>query len=143
LSGALPTGHRSILEAARDQLAAGRRAAKPLPRGLAQDRVAVRAGVSLELSASASFRIGPHEDDQENRVERADLHALLLPGQFRVSLGRRSISLRHAQLFLLAERLIWLAEDTMDSWQAARPVFRRLQVEGVRVGVRRGPGDGP
>src|SRR5690606_40600602 len=52
LAGALPTGNRSILEAARNQLAAGRRAAKPLPRGLAQDRVTVRAGSALELSAS-------------------------------------------------------------------------------------------
>lgn len=144
LAGAVPTGHRSILEAARDQLVAGKRAAKPLPRGLAQDRVSVRAGVSLELHASASFRIGPEMGGEvDQRVERADLHALLIPGKFRVSLGRRSISLGNAQLFLLAERLIWLAEDTMDSWQAARPVFRRLQIEGVRLGVRRGPGDAP
>lgn len=143
LAGSLPTGHRSILEAAREQLSSGRRAAKPLPRGLAQDRVTVRAGASLEMTASAAFRVGPLPEEGDTRVERADLHALLLPGSFRVSLGRRSISLGRAQLFLLAERLIWLAEDTMDSWQAARPVFRRLQIEGVRVGVRRGPGDGP
>lgn len=143
LSGSLPTGHRSILEAAREQLSTGRRGAKPLPRGLAQDRLSVRAGASLEFTASAAFRVGPVQEDAVARVERADLHALLLPGQFRVSLGRRNISLGNAQLFLLAERLIWLAEDTMDSWQAARPVFRRLQVEGVRVGIRRGPGDGP
>ncbi len=144
IAGALPTGHRSILETARDQLAAGRRSAKALPRGMAVDRIMVQSGKSLEFHASASFRIGPHlAPDSEERVERADLHALLIPGQFKVNLGRRSISLKRAQLFLLAERLIWLAEDSMDSWQAARPVFRRLQVEGVRIGIRRGPGDSP
>jgi outer membrane protein assembly factor BamB len=83
------------------------------------------------------------DDMPADLVERADLHALLVPGEFRVTKGRRSISLKRAQLFLLAERMIWLAEDTMDSWQAARPVFRRLSVEGVQIGVRRGPGDGP
>lgn len=143
LASSLPTGHRSILEAARDQLSAGRRSAKALPRGLAQDRIVVRAGNMLEFHAGASFRIGPTPGQDDSRVERADLHALLLPGQFQIKQGRRSISLKKAQLFLLAERLIWLAEDTLDSWQAARPLFRRLQVESVRLGIRRGPGDAP
>lgn len=144
LASALPTGHRSILESARDQLAAGRRAAKPLPRGLALDRVSVKTGADLEFYAVASFRIGAAGGTlPDESVERADLHALLIPGEFRVTKGRRSISLKRAQLFLLAERMIWLAEDTMDSWQAARPVFRRLSVEGIQIGVRRGPGDSP
>lgn len=143
LSSSVPTGHRSILEAARDQLAIGRRSAKPLPRGLAQDRISVRSGALLEFHASASFRIGPSLSPEDARVERSDLHALLLPGQFQIKQGRRSISLKKTQLFLLAERLIWLAEDTLDSWQAARPLFRRLLVENVRIGIRRGPGDAP
>lgn len=144
LAGAVPTGHRTILEAAQGQLALSRRSAKALPRGLAQDRVAVRAGETLEFHASASFRIGePSLDETLSRVERADLHALLIPGHFSVRQGRKSISLRKTQLFLLSERLIWLAEDALDSWQAARPLFRRLQVEGVKLGIRRGPGDAP
>ncbi len=143
LEATLPTGHRTILEAARDQLALSRHRAKPLPRGLAADRITIRAGAALELTAHASFRIGPQASDEDAQVERADLHALLTPGHFKISQGRRSLSLRQAQLFLLAERLIWLAEDTMDSWQAARPVFRRLSMEGVRLGIRRGPGDSP
>ncbi len=144
LAGVVPLGHRSILEAAQGQLALSRRSAKSLPRGLAEDRVAVRAGEHLEFHASASFRVGDSQLDQLSaRVERADLHALLIPGHFLVRQGRRSIALRQAQLFLLAERLIWLAEDALDSWQAARPLFRRLQVEGIKLGIRRGPGDAP
>jgi outer membrane protein assembly factor BamB len=144
LASGVPTGHRSILESARDQLAASRRSAKALPRGLALDRVSVKTGADLEIYASASFRIGASTNaSPDDCVERADLHALLVPGEFRITKGRRSISLKRAQLFLLAERMIWLAEDTMDSWQAARPVFRRLSVEGIQIGVRRGPGDGP
>ncbi len=58
-------------------------------------------------------------------------------------MGRRSIALVGTQLFLLSERLLWLAEDALDSWQSARPLFRRVELEGVRLGVRRGPGDAP
>lgn len=143
LASGLPTGHRSILSSASEQLTRSRNVAKPLSRGIVQDRVVVRAG-ALEFCASAAFRVsGPAASDTDQRVERADLHALLLPGRFQIKSGRRSVSLSRAQLFLLAERLIWLAEDSLDSWQAARPLFRRLQMEGIKLGVRRGPGDAP
>ena len=144
LSSNLPPGHRGVLEAARAGLERSQRAAKPLPRNLVQDRVVVSTASGLEMQANASFRLGePSEVERSSSVERADLHALLLPGRFRVSLGRRSITVGRAHLFLLAERMLWLAEDALESWQAARPLFRRLQVEGLRLGVRRGPGDGP
>lgn len=143
LSSHLPPGHRGVLEAARAQLERGQKSAKPLPRNLVQDRVLVRTASGLEMQANASFRLGPSTDEADSSVERADLHALLIPGRFRVAVGRRSITVPRAHLFLLAERLVWLAEDSLESWQAARPLFRRLQVEGLRLGVRRGPGDGP
>ena len=144
LAGAVPTGHRSILEAAAAQLSLGRKSAKPLARGLAQDRIFVRSGGKLELSAHAAFRIGPIPPaDQDNRVERSDLHALLAPGTLKIQSGPMQVTLRGVHIFLMAERLLWLAEDALESWQAARPLFRRLTVEGVRLGVRRGPGDAP
>lgn len=144
LSTNLPAGHRSVLETARDQLGRGARSAKPLPRNLVQDRVLIRTNSGLELQANASFRIGDaSESPRDSSVERADLHALLLPGRLRIALGRKSITVGRAHLFLLAERLLWLAEDALESWQAARPLFRRVQIEGLRVGVRRGPGDSP
>lgn len=144
LSSNLPPGHRGVLEAARAQLERSTKSAKPLPRNLVQDRVLISTGSGLEMQANASFRIGDAPSvEGGSSVERADLHALLLPGRFKVALGRRSITVGRAHLFLLAERLLWLAEDALESWQAARPLFRRLQVEGLRIGVRRGPGDGP
>lgn len=144
LSSHLPPGHRSVLEAAQAQLVRGDQAAKPLARGLVQDRIAVQSGGRLELRADCKFRVGGGPLAQSDaRVERSDLHGLLLPGDFRLSMGRRCISLQGTQLFLLSERLLWLSEDALDSWQSARPLFRRVELEGVRLGVRRGPGDAP
>lgn len=140
----LPAGHRTVLEGAERQLERGQRAAKPLPRALVQDRVIVTTQSGLEIQADAAFRLAEVQPGDVNpQLERADLHALLLPGKFRLSLGRRSLTVGRAHLFLLAERLLWLAEDGLESWQAARPLFRRLQVEGLRLGLRRGPGDAP
>lgn len=144
LAAHLPAGHRSVLEAAQGQLARGTRSAKPLPRGLVSDRIVVQAGSELEFRADCKFRVGGGAfSEREVNVERSDLHGLLLPGDFRISMGRRNITLQRTQLFLLSERLVWLAEDALESWQAARPLFRRLEVEGVRLGIRRGPGDAP
>lgn len=144
LGSHLPAGHRSVLEAAERQLEARPLSAKPLPRSLVQDRVLIKTVGGLEVQADASFRVvhGPSASSGE-QIERTDLHALLVPGRFRIALGRRTLTLNDAHLFLLAERLLWLAEDSLASFQAARPLFRRLEVEGVRIGVRRGPGDAP
>jgi outer membrane protein assembly factor BamB len=144
LSSHLPPGHRSVLEAAQAQLIRGDQAAKPLARGLVQDRISVQSGGRLELRADCKFRVGGGVSTAADaRIERSDLHGLLLPGDFRLSMGRRSIALVGTQLFLLSERLLWLSEDALDSWQSARPLFRRVELEGVRLGVRRGPGDSP
>jgi len=140
----LPRQYRNLLEAAERQLRARPSAAKPLARSLVQDRVLVTTAGGLEVQADASFRVAEQAVLQDGvELERADLHALLLPGRFRLGLGRRSITVPRTHLFLLAERLLWLAEDALESWQAARPLFRRVQVEGVRLGLRRGPGDAP
>jgi outer membrane protein assembly factor BamB len=45
-------------------------------------------------------------------------------------------------LFLLAEQLLLLSEEVLGAWQHARPLFRRIAFGDVRLGVRRGPGDG-
>lgn len=144
LAGPVPTGHRSILEAARGQLSLSRRSAKPLARGLAQDRISVCSTDALEITASAAFRIGPvPSTETDTRVERSDLHALLAPGTLQIKAGVRALTLKKVHVFLMAERLLWLAEDALESWQAARPLFRRFTVEGIKLGVRRGPGDAP
>jgi outer membrane protein assembly factor BamB len=144
LGSHLPAGHRSVLEAAVRGLDGRALSAKPLPRSLVQDRVLVKTVGGLEIQADASFRVVKYPTTQTGeQVERTDLHALLVPGRFRIAIGRKTLTLTHAHLFLLAERLLWLAEDGLSSFQAARPLFRRLDVEGVRIGIRRGPGDAP
>jgi outer membrane protein assembly factor BamB len=45
--------------------------------------------------------------------------------------------------FLVAERLLQLADEALDAWQSGRAIFRRIQLGEARIGVRRGPGDGP
>ncbi len=143
LSTSLPGNVVSFLESARSVLRSAPLSAKKIPRRLVQDRIEPEAVGGITISATAAFRAEEPPRASGAEVERADLHSLLVRGRFRFNAGRRSISLERAQLFLLTERLIWMAEDVLDSWQSARPVFRRVHLDGARLGVRRGPGDGP
>ncbi len=76
-------------------------------------------------------------------VERADLHSLLVQGDFAVVARGRTATISGCFPFLVAERLIPLAEEALDAWQSGRAIFRRIQLGDSRIGVRRGPGDGP
>jgi outer membrane protein assembly factor BamB len=76
-------------------------------------------------------------------VERADLHALLVHGDFAVVARGRTATISGCFPFLVAERLLPLAEEALDAWQGGRAIFRRIQLGDSRIGVRRGPGDGP
>lgn len=96
-------------------------------------------GGSLLLRQPAE--IASHYAD--NRLERADLHSLLLRGELHICVSERTISLAGLPLFLVAERLVMLAEDVLNAWQCARPLFVRCMVDGVRFRVQRGPDDGP
>jgi outer membrane protein assembly factor BamB len=79
----------------------------------------------------------------EPQVERADLHALLARGEFSVTARGRTTTLPSCHAFLVAERLILLAGEVFEAWQIGRPLFRRVQVSGGRVSVRRTLRDGP
>lgn len=144
LAAPLPTNVGSFLESARAQLLGAPKSPKRLGRRLIQDRVEPPPSGDVRLTASAAFRVGePHLRGTTATVERSDLHSLLVRGSLRIGNGRRSITLERAQLFLLTERLLWIAEDVLDSWQAARPLFRRVHLDNARVAVRRGPGESP
>jgi len=139
-----PAAVRSALGAAERTLIASWPPVKRLPLERTAASVTPKAVRGLGFSAEAQFRKqaapGASVDAQ---LERADLHALLLRGTFRVAAHGRTVTLRNAQLFLLAERLLSLSEDVLQAWQTGRALFRRVEVSGVRVGVRRGPGDVP
>ncbi|HMJ12951.1 MAG TPA: PQQ-binding-like beta-propeller repeat protein, partial [Polyangiaceae bacterium] len=79
----------------------------------------------------------------EPHVERADLHALLARGEFSVTARGRTTSLPNCHVFLVAERLLQLAGEVFEAWQIGRPLFKRVQVSGGRVSVRRALRDGP
>ena len=105
---------------------------------------------SFGFGMEAKFRCPPPEaraaaksEVERSQLEQADLHSLLLEGSLRIVKRPRKVSLTQVQPFLIAERLLLLAEDVMDAWQAERPLFRRVETDGVRLGVRRGGGDAP
>ncbi|HTA89640.1 MAG TPA: PQQ-binding-like beta-propeller repeat protein [Polyangiaceae bacterium] len=107
-------------------------------------RIAPRALGGLSFAASLSVRAVPRSRCSESaELERADLHSLLGRGAFGLTCRNRTVALGEACLFLLAERLVMLADDVFDAWRAQRAVFRRASVDGVQLSVRRGPGDGP
>lgn len=101
---------------------------------------------SFMVRARANFRCQRHPLPSAldgSQVERADLHSLLLEGELLLASRECRVTLKNAQLFLLVERLVLLADDVVDAWLSDRPVFRRVEVDGLRLGVRRGAGDTP
>jgi outer membrane protein assembly factor BamB len=108
-------------------------------------KIAPRAVQGFGFQASGMFRVaaqGPAAG-ADPQLERADLHALLIRGPLSVVVRGRRAELGPAHLFLVAEQLLVLADDVLEAWQTARPVFRRLDIAGARLALRRGPGDGP
>jgi hypothetical protein len=164
---ALGALHEGVLEGIKELTAAGRapnlsaslRAAQralasscPVverPRQVrAEARVAPRSVKGLAFAATGEFRQHPAEDshallDYDQQIERSDLHGLLVRADCEVIVRGRTEKLGPLYPFLLAERLLALGEDALTAWQLSRPIFRRIELGEARIGVRRGPGDGP
>lgn len=97
------------------------------------------------FTSHASFRsVAPARTpvSRGTAVERADLHALLVRGDFAVVARGRAATVRDAYPVLVAERLLDLAIEALDASQARRALFRRIQVGDCRLGIRRAPGEG-
>lgn len=142
-----PATARTVVHA----LAAGQRALtaawppRPLrPRSLRHLRIAPQRRGDICFIAEADLRCpAPSTGALDTSVERADLHALLACGKITLHARDREAALASTHLFLVAERLVALADDGLDAWQGARPVFRRIDFGGASIGIRRGPGEGP
>ena len=95
------------------------------------------------FEARSSFRCGTSERARPENpaLERADLHALLTRGPLSVTAHGRTLSVPATYPFLVAEKLVMLAEDVLAAWRSGRPLFRRMDAEGVKLSVRRGPGE--
>lgn len=139
-----PANLAASLRLARSALA-GAVLAQPGPTRARQlSEVSSHARRSLTLVGRADFRCASVDDDRaqdDPQLEHADLHALLFKGTLIACSRDRRVTLAKVHLFLVAERLLTLAEEALEAWQHARPLFRRVQVGELRVGVRRGPGD--
>lgn len=99
--------------------------------------IAVHARAELRKSAAGIEALS------ERKLERADLHALLVCGEAQLKIRGKSAPLGNVHLFLLAERLVALADDALDAWQHGRALFRRVELGSARVSVQRGVGDLP
>jgi len=141
--GDVPLGAASALAQARRLLESpwpsyGRR-----PLGRVAAEVTPRAAGPLQFCAQALFRSGAPATGSASSpaVERADLHSLLARGSFTASARGRSVRVDGVYPFLLAERLVALAEETLEAWRGERSIVRRVSVDGARIAVQRGPGD--
>ncbi|NRA35731.1 MAG: PQQ-binding-like beta-propeller repeat protein [Polyangiaceae bacterium] len=102
-----------------------------------------RRSVALQADGSAgSFRIRANAEFRKSelsfgstQVERSDLHSLLIEGTLTLG-NEHPLRLERTQLFLLAERLLDLTREVLDSWQAARPLFRRVTTPNARFALR-------
>jgi outer membrane protein assembly factor BamB len=89
----------------------------------------------ISIAADFALRPGP-EEAAEPSVERADLHALLFRGRVRAEIRGRAVELGEGHPFLIAERLLQVARQTLDAWERGQPLYMRGDAGGLLVGVR-------
>src|SRR5882724_1772832 len=77
-----------------------------------------------------------HDAPPDTTVERADLFSLLARGTVRIGVGDRTRSFSDIFVFLFAEQLVGLAQQTLESWERGRSYYRRQEIGGVALGVR-------
>lgn len=102
-----------------------------------------KAAAAVTLSAEVELKQRKSANPEAPGLERADLHSLLAAGRLSLTVKNRTLELPSVQLFLMSERLLTIAEDVLDAWRSERAVFRRAELDGSQLSVRRGPGDGP
>ena len=149
---------RALAEAAKNDaapraLAAARTAlAAPWPSfgRAALARVSLRVNTPddepLSIHSEARFRARPARvataaASDETHLERSDLHALLARGSVKVRAGAAEIGLSATFPLLVAERLLSLADEALVAWRDERPLFRRAELDGAQIAVRRTPGE--
>jgi outer membrane protein assembly factor BamB len=113
----------------------------PLDRPVAS--IVTRPAGGVVFSVQAPFRSTDREEPSTGlpHVERADVHALLVRGGLSASLRGATVRLESVYPFLIAERLLALAEELFDTWRNGRALVRRIRVDGALIAVQRGTGD--
>jgi outer membrane protein assembly factor BamB len=150
LGKALTEAERVVPRSARSELSAARAGLDtPWPsfgrRPLERRTVALTTRpvdpIALECEVTLRSVPGHRETPSDVELERADLHSLLAPGSFRARSGAAVLDFGSCYPFLVAERVLLLAQETLDSWRARRPVQRRSEIGSTELRVARGPGD--
>jgi hypothetical protein len=109
-------------------------------------RVNTPEGEPLSIHSEARFRARPARvataaAAEETHLERSDLHALLARGSVKVRAGAAEIGLSATFPLLAAERLLSLADEALVAWRDERPLFRRAELDGAQIAIRRTPGE--
>jgi outer membrane protein assembly factor BamB len=105
--------------------------------------ITARAAGGVAFSAELELKRRRVASPEPPGLERADVHSLLASGRFAFAARSRCLELDSVQVFLLSERLLALAEDVFEAWHSERALFRRVELDGVQLSVRRGPGQCP
>jgi hypothetical protein len=114
---------------------------RPLERATAS--ITPRVAGGLVFTAQAAFRCENAEVPRgSSELERADLHALLARGSMAATARGRSLRIDGVYPFLVAERLVALADEVLDAWRGERALVRRVSADGAYLAIQRGPGDG-
>ena len=91
------------------------------------------------LSFAAELSLPVHKvDDLESTVERADLHALLFRGRMFADVRGRSVDFGACHPFLVAERLVELAERAFAAFERGILFNVRCEAMSTVIGVRLG-----
>jgi outer membrane protein assembly factor BamB len=91
----------------------------------------------VSIAAEFALREGRHAATEVS-VERTDVHALLFRGKLKAEVRGRAVDLGAGHPFLVAERLVTVARQTLDAWERGLASHVRAESGGVLVGARLG-----
>lgn len=131
------------LPALRERLAAldTTHAGAPAPR-LRRD-VSTEPSGGVRLQALGLFKVSRVPASESQRVERADLHALLAEGELVLEARNLRVTAARSQLFLDAERLLQAAQDVLATWETGRILSARIALSQLQLSLYRMRSDGP
>jgi outer membrane protein assembly factor BamB len=124
------------LSRARAELSACAPITMPAPRPPILAHVEPESETGIRVCCDITLRERSPEGARETTVERADLFSLLARGTLRIGVGERTRSFSDIFVFLFAEQLVELAQQTLDAWEKGRTFYRRVEMCGVVLGVR-------
>jgi hypothetical protein len=111
----------------------------------AEERLTSGSRAAFGIDGSVRVRVADHvcaaPNGDEPKLERADLHALLAPGSVRLRAGAASLELSATFPFLVAERLVGLADEALEACRDERPLFRRIELDGAQIALRSLPAE--